>query len=238
MNEFDKRLSIKTIGHEKNRIAFVRDVFDDPYDIISLACSAHYASVNEEYPGLRSPVDERVASLVRPAIQAAVQRLLQVDSLDMKGGVHYSIVTKRPFDNFGMPRKPHFDGSTGALIAAVLYLNNGPHGGTGFFRHKGTGFELITERRRDFYQTILKLEQDRVGSLKDRSFGRDHPSYERIGTARPIFNSMVVYPGNILHSGDIDKIAPIPFDAKTGRLTINAFFTTTLRKDSSPHIAI
>lgn len=231
MTEFDNRISIQVIGREQNRIAFVHDVFEDPDSVISLADTAKYTSKNKAYPGVRSPVDEDIAILVKSAVTAALERLLPDEISGLSGGVHYSIVTQRPFDSFGMARRPHSDDSTGYLVAAVLYLNRGPHGGTGFFRHQGTGFELITSDRKSFYDTAVKIEQNSLVHLDEGSSGADHPRYTRIATAKPVFNSMVVYPGAILHSGDIDRIAPIPLDARNGRLTINAFFTPALRKE-------
>lgn len=229
MTELGGRISIKTIGSEKNRIAFVRDVFEDPDDVISLASTARYAPADRAYPGVRSPVDDNVAGLVKSTVAAAVRTLFPAEFSELSGGTHYSFVTQRPFDSAGMPRRPHFDDTSGTLMAAVLYLSHNAHGGTGFFRHRGTGFETITDDRLSFYDTVVKTEQARFVPSKEFSSGPDHPFYERIGTAQPIFNSMVVYPGGILHSGDIDRIAPILPDVRNGRLTINAFFKPALR---------
>ncbi|MEH6660734.1 MAG: DUF6445 family protein [Parasphingorhabdus sp.] len=231
MTGFDDRISTQAIGREQNRIAFVHDVFQDPDSVISLADTAKYTSKNKAYPGVRSPVDKDIAILVKSAITAAVKQLLPDEISRLSGGVHYSIVTQRSFDSLGIVRRPHSDDSTGRLIAAVLYLNRGPHGGTGFFRHQGTGFELITRDRKSFYDTVVKVEQNIPADMEDSRSGVDHPRYTRIATAKPVFNSMVVYPGAILHSGDIDRIAPIPLDARNGRLTINAFFTPALRNE-------
>lgn len=233
MTELGDRISIQTIGREKNRIAFVRDVLEDPDGVISLASTAEYAPADRAYPGVRSLAEDNVAGLVKSAIAAAVGKLFPAKVSELSGGVHYSIVTQRPFDNSGIPRRPHVDDTTGALVAAVLYLSRGPHGGTGFFRHRGTGFEVITKECLSFYKTVVKTEQTKVALSKECSSGSDHPFYERIATAQPIFNSMVVYPGGILHSGDIDRIAPILPDAQTGRLTINAFFKPALQ-DNDP----
>lgn len=234
MTEFDDRISIETIGREKSRIAFVRDVFEDPDSIIALAADAQYAARSKAYPGVRSPVDEEVATLVKSAIAATARRLMAVEISHLAGGVHYSIVTQRPFDRLGRARRPHADDSTGVLMAAVLYLNRGPHGGTGFFRHRGTGFELITAERKSFYKSVVQIEQSGIVQSEGIASHADHPDYMRIATAAPKFNSMVVYPGAILHSGDIDRTAPIPLDARNGRLTINAFLTPALRNGELP----
>ncbi len=228
MTAIEDRILIKTIGREQNRIAFVRDVFEEPERVIALAAAAKYAAASKAFPGVRAPVDKDVAMLVKSAILAAVRALLAAEISELAGGLHYSIVTQPPFDRRGIARMPHTDGSTGALMAAVLYLNRGPHGGTGFFRHRGTGFERITDDRKPFYDTVVKLEQAQL--VRSTSIAPDlhHPCYTRIATAKPVFNSMVVYPGAILHSGDIDRTAPIPLDARNGRLTINAFLTPAL----------
>ena len=231
MAEFDNSISIQTIGREQNRIAFVHDVFDDPDRVISRAESAEYVSKSKAYPGVRSPVDKDIAALVKSAIAAAASQLLAAEIRELAGGVHYSIVTQRPFDRRGIVQKPHFDDSKGFLMAAVLYLNRGPHGGTGFFRHRGTGFERITSDRKPFYDTVVKIEQARLARLEKTPPGSDHPCYDRIATADPVFNRMVVYPGGNLHSGDIHRFAPTPVDARSGRLTINAFLTPILPKE-------
>ena len=51
--------------------------------------------------------------------------------------------------------------------------------------------------------------------------------FERVLSVEPRWNRMIVYPGTVLHSGDIASPRLLSDDPRQGRLTINGFFACT-----------
>jgi hypothetical protein len=104
----------------------------------------------------------------------------------------------------------------------VHYLFHADWGGTAFYRHRRTGFERIDEQRRKEY--FSRLEQESRGSdVADGYIDEDTALFERIAKVEGVFNRMVVYRRNSLHSGSIDNARVPPADPVTGRLSINTF---------------
>src|SRR5690606_25695051 len=118
-----------------------------------------------------------------------------------------------------LQRIPHFDSLEREGLATVHYLFRGNLGGTAFYRHRKTGFESIDASRRDAYFRSLESENDGPNMPGPGYINGDTPLYEQIAKQEGVFNRMLVYPRNILHSGCIDRnFVPDP-NPRTGRLS-------------------
>ena len=106
----------------------------------------------------------------------------------------------------------------------MIYLNHTEHGGTGFYRQFITGFERVTESRYPDYKASLEQSVRETG-LPPAAYPSDGaPHFEKFYETDAAFNSFILYPGTILHSGVIRNDLPLSPDPKLGRLTINGFF--------------
>ncbi len=104
----------------------------------------------------------------------------------------------------------------------VHYLCRGKFGGTGFFRHRSTGFESVDAGRRDAYVAAAKpeLEAAQAGLTSYADAGM--ADYELTGEAEMVFNRLIIYRTHVLHSGLLSR-APLSDDPASGRLTANGF---------------
>ena len=136
---------------------------------------------------------------------------------------HYSLVTTPPEKLTLMQRVPHFDTPTANRLATVHYLFRKDFGGTAFCRHRKTGFESIDDSRKDEYARSLVAENHGPNMPGPEFINGDTALYEQVERQDGVFNRIIVYRGNSLHSGCIDReFVPDP-NPLTGRLSINCF---------------
>lgn len=221
MTDFANQISLHTIGNEAHQIAVVHNVFDDVERVIDVATKIEFSAARLNYPGVVAAPDQKTKQIVQAACGAAAQLLRPTKSKHFQGSVDFSIITRDAFDAMARPIRPHGDGSDVTVFSSVLYLSEGLHGGTAFFRHISTGFEAITEDRLPFYKSVVLWEQMPENAPEEQE---DHPRYLKTMEVPAKANSMVVFPSHILHNACINRGAPLPLDARLGRLTLNASF--------------
>ena len=119
---------------------------------------------------------------------------------------------------------PHFDSNNPHYLAAMHYLNPGDFGGTSFYRHRPTGYENITASRRENFIHSAQEHLATIGGRPPQRYvdGSDE-HFERLKSLPYRQNRLLVYPGTLLHSGNIDPSRDISDDPRTGRLTANLF---------------
>ncbi|MEM7458111.1 MAG: DUF6445 family protein [Pseudomonadota bacterium] len=214
----------ETVGNEGVEIIRVADVFGDPAAIVDAAAEASYAHINPHYPGIRAAVPAELLNQLCDAVSDLTAAHLDQPQRAWMGQAWYSIVTHAPAQLTPIQRLPHFDGFDEDQVAIMIYLNQTAHGGTAFYRQKDTGFERITEPRFPDYKA--KLESGvRASGLPPAHYITDGaPHFEQIADFGAAYNSLILYPGTLLHSGVIDNNLALPSDPRTGRLTLNGFF--------------
>lgn len=216
--------TVETMGNEETSIVRVADIFSDPKAIVEAAAQATYAHINPHYPGIRATVAPDLLGDLCGAVSQLVARHLGQAKRAFEGQAWYSIVTHHPSQLTPIQRLPHFDGFDQDQLAIMIYLNHTPHGGTAFYRQKATGFERISEQRFPEYKTKLENGVRTSGLPPARYITDGAPHFEKIKDFGAAFNSLILYPGTVLHSGVIDNESPLPSDPRTGRLTLNGFF--------------
>ena len=117
---------------------------------------------------------------------------------------------------------PHHDSPDPERLAMVHYLCRGDHGGTGFFRHKATGFESVGPDRHAAYVDIAHAQLAARGVGAAAYAGADMADYELIGQADCVFNRLILYRNHVLHSALLGPEAA-GADPGRGRLTANGF---------------
>jgi Family of unknown function (DUF6445) len=146
--------------------------------------------------------------------------------------VRLSMVTTPPAELIPCQWQCHRDrlgvAPPGMMIAAsVLYLFRDPVlGGTSFYAPRRSQAE--TER---MVNDSLKLDPIDFGARYGLSAGYMTDSnawFERTATVPAAWNRLVIYSGEIFHSGDIGHPQRMTSDPRRGRLTLNGFFTCKL----------
>ncbi|MEL6529845.1 MAG: DUF6445 family protein [Pseudomonadota bacterium] len=214
----------REIFEQKHMFVEIPDLIIAPEDVIEFASLQKFAKITPQYPGVRSELPKTVCSAWLSEFSPMLDSHFDPALHGWEMQAWFSLVTTPPAELIPMQCFPHVDGTDPSQIAMMLYLHRTQHGGTGFFRHKSTGLETITDETFPAYRDALQADVGRTG-LPSRAYVSDgEPHFERVHLAAGAFNSAVFYRGNLLHSGLIDNDAPLSADPRKGRLTINAFF--------------
>lgn len=114
----------------------------------------------------------------------------------------------------------------GTVIAAsVLYLFDDPRlGGTSFYRPRRPMADIDA-----LVSDSVRLASDdfnaRHPEIAPGYMRSGNPWFEHIATVPPRYNRLIVYRGDLFHSGDIARPDLLSADPASGRLTVNGFFT-------------
>jgi len=214
---------VLTFGNEGNPVVIIDDFHPDPTALRNAAFELQYSSLTPGFPGLRAPFDPNYMGSAMPLLQKIL-----VDVFGLTKGVVLSkccasIVTLKPEELRPSQSIPHIDGSDPNQIALLHYIDMPEKGGTGFYRHKETGFEAITPQREPRYRDALRPMYER-GSFSTGAYVTDtNNTFEKIGCVEGCYNRMAIYRGNNLHSGDINPENDFSEDPRKARLSINTF---------------
>lgn len=211
------------LGEEKTPIIIIDNFLADTSTIVNFVCDSKCLEVEKQtyYPGVRAEIADSYSQFVIDVTASQLFSPYQIP-LHFKpklDGAYYSLVTTSPDALLPEQSKPHIDSVSPFYLAILHYLSPAPHGGTGFFKHKETGFEKITSDRKVIYSDyVSKAAKPKQGYITQSS-----DQYELIGEVAYKENRVVIYPGNLLHSGLIDPLMDINMNPREGRLTANFF---------------
>jgi len=145
---------------------------------------------------------------------------------DVKVNSGFSVVDMRPKDLQLRQRQPHTDPVPDFMdkfdtqYACVFYLfKEQKLGGTGFYAYKNN--DMVKDWLRD--QEKFMMENPKCHGEFQGYIHKSNAFYEKLLTVGAEYNRMVVYPSNILHSGDIAHPELLTEDLESGRLTISSF---------------
>lgn len=216
-----------SVGVEQRPLAVVEDFSLDPESLIAYAESGEpfRATVGDFYPGIRKSAPReyaenfcaRYGDILRERFAQPTHSTPRVIFCAL------SITTLEPHRLRPVQRVPHFDTSAPNQLAIVHYLCGPEHGGTSFYRHRSTGFETISQERIKHYSTTLKREVKTIHPPPPKYMNGDDALFARIASYEARCNRALIYPSNMLHSGDIRRISPPQTPPRTARLTVNSF---------------
>jgi hypothetical protein len=183
-----------------------------------------FSTKSPYYPGVRAEAPKAYRDFILQHFSEEFSRFFELPSQNFSFSMcHYSLTTTPGSQLKLLQRIPHVDSLEKDGLATVHYLFRQPLGGTAFYRHKKTGFESIDEERKGIYFRSLESENDGPNLPQSGYINGDTSLYEQIMKAEGVFNRMLVYRRNALHSGCIDEnFIPDP-NPLTGRLSINSF---------------
>lgn len=221
----DSQIQFLQLGLERTPLLVIDNVLLETDWLCQQAQQAKFSGqADNYYPGIRA-----VSPLVyQQAITQALFPLLHNVFAPKATGLRtlmsaYSIATTGVQELRPIQMLPHFDTVEPLQLAMVHYLCSEEFGGTSFYRHNETGFERITAARLPAYAGLLK-QQAKAARLHERPGYMNGTTllFERLHQVSAQMNRVVIYPGNLLHSGDI-QAARLSADPTKGRLTISSF---------------
>lgn len=220
------RPEIIYLGLEKTPLIMIDNFALDLSGLRQQAWQLEFMKENQTYyPGHRAvlPKDYIAASL--NAVYQLIYQVYQIpEKLRLKPKMlFYALITQPENSLNPLQCMPHFDTSAPFYFALLHYLNDSPHGSTGFFRHKPTGFERITDQRRPHYFESAQHFVDTYGAPPQRYQVQSNEHYELYHQIPYQANRLIIYPGNLLHSSLVDVVTDIDASPVSGRLTANMF---------------
>jgi hypothetical protein len=232
LNQYDFSLdgqaapSIGHVGAEHEPLLQIDGVLRHPDALIDYAAAetrfAPAYGPSGGYPGIRAPAPLDYVGAVVRAVDPLLRQAFGLDAVKLgRAECNFSLVTLSPDALVPAQREPHVDTSDPLQFAFLHYLCDACFGGTGFYRHRRTGFETLTPERLDAY-ALARAEE---GEGTPGYVGADSPHFDRTAAVEAAMNRLVVYRSRVLHSGQIPPDAPLSPDPRQGRLTANIFVT-------------
>lgn len=220
------RIEVTRIGQERQPVIIVDDALEGADALCAYAETADFHSPPEGafYPGRMAHLPGNYLPVLLNALRPTLTQVFGMPhgALRHSHGF-FGLTTQSSADMTPRQAIPHTDSGNLHSFATVHYLR-GDFGGTAFFRHKATGFEAISNvESHPFGKLRLQEIADRDGQATDTLITE---LYEEIFCVEPVFNRLVVYRANQLHSARVENAAQLTDDARTGRLTANTFHNT------------
>jgi len=177
------------------------------------------------YPGLRAQLPDRYVDSLMPVLVPLLYEVYNVPATLGQRVIQqvFSLITTPPEDLTVLQRVPHFDSLRPNYFATVHYLSPGKYAGTGIFRHRPTGFERISDARYQTYATAAESHMKTRGLPAAAYINASTDHYELVEEIEYEPNRLIVYPGNLLHSGLVCPDRDISPEPSNGRLTANLF---------------
>jgi len=218
-------VTLARIGRRGIAVIMIDNVLHDPQSVAALGFAQSYAQDHGNlYPGVRAPMPESFSTALRAWLTPILQRngVLEDNRAINRDTSFFSVVTTASTDLLPIQRIPHYDSTDPSLFAAVIYLCGTRFSGTSFYRHRKTGYEEITEENRNNYRLALDTDMRIHGAPRKEYMNGDSALFEVIFSNELKFNSAIIYPGRMLHAGNIEKQFSPPKDKSEWRLTVTA----------------
>jgi hypothetical protein len=216
------------IGKERSMLLIIDDLVLDPQWLQDVAANgtAFSADPANFYPGIRKttpPLYQQALHIALLPLLKTVFQQAKAQELQLLMSA-YSLSTTPPSQLRPIQMLPHIDTTASQQLAMVHYLCGPELGGTSFYRHRQTGFERISQSRLPEYSVLLKAEAQAAQLHQQPAYASGDTSiFQRIYQVEAKPNRAIIYPGNLLHSGDIREGVGLSANPRQGRLTISSF---------------
>lgn len=224
-------LSIKKIflGEEGAPLLVIDNFIMQADALVDAATTLPFTKQGKTFPGIRALAPRIYQQFAFKKLQPVLAEHFELNFRAFKFSMcHYSLVTTPPEELGMIQRIPHVDAFDKNGLAAIHYLFHKNLGGTAFYRHRKTGFEYIDAERKLEYFRSLEAENNGPNMPGAEYINGDTPLFEQIGKQEAVFNRLLIYRRNSLHSGCIDKDFVPDDNPLTGRLSINSFIDPIL----------
>jgi Family of unknown function (DUF6445) len=221
------KVSTVRVGAEREVVVVVDNFLSSPQLLIECA-AAHstFDAVSDAfYPGSRAPIPPIYCFALRAFLGSIIAEAFGLPDSRITGELsHFSMVTTPPQELQIVQRMPHFDNTNPKQLAVLHYLCEPAHGGTSFYRHRRTRFEIIDEARSPVYRDALATDLASIGAPPAKYICGDDLLFERTASFNAAFNRVLLYRSINLHSADIGSAFGFDKNPRCGRLTANTFF--------------
>jgi hypothetical protein len=213
-----------SFGMEQAPLLIIDDLVADAGELVELAATQRFAQVSSFYPGVRARAPVAYQQFVESLLGEMLKDFFGLRVAALKFTVcDFSLVTTPPAQLKYLQCIPHVDSLNRNELAFIHYLFSGDLGGTSFYRHRSTGFESIDQMRKGRYFAHVDEESRSESRAAQAYINGSTALYEQICAPQGLFNRMLIYRRNSLHSGSIAASFVPDADPRTGRLSINGF---------------
>ncbi|MFZ6801459.1 DUF6445 family protein [Undibacterium sp. Di24W] len=221
---------LQAVNIGEHQALIIDDFLQNPDAMLEVARRSQFENYpgyaeHKGYPGIRAQAPENYSGNITTFLEPLIKAHFKVpEPLELRKSICAFSLTTMPSAELGpLQRTPHFDSSTPHHMAVLLYLCNEKHGGTGFYRHKATGLQQITEANREHYLDVYYQE---INSRRpaQRYFDNSNEYFTFLGMIPAKFNRLVIYRGSLLHTACINPAISIDARPDSGRLTVNTFY--------------
>ncbi|MCF2946732.1 DUF6445 family protein [Paraglaciecola aquimarina] len=220
------KITKQYFGNENIPILIVDNFVEQIEQLTEFSKNLKFERNSPFYPGIRAATPTDYQELIVNSLRKTLVEFFELPNSQLTFPVsHYSIVNT-PAEKLNLLQKiPHFDSLDKNGLAAVHYLFKDDLGGTSFYRHRKTGYEMINQSRKIDYLRSLESENDGPNMPKksDGYINGNTPLFERIGEQQAKYNRIIFYRRNSLHSGSIPKNLIKNSHTSNTRLTISNF---------------
>jgi hypothetical protein len=218
------RIEKLTLGREGAPLVVIDNFIAEPERLVKKAATAQFASGGRYYPGIRAKAPPSYEHFLATRLPSLLGDYFGLTSQSLRLSMcHYSLVTTPTAELSLLQCLPHVDSLAPEGLATIHYLFKESLGGTGFYRHRATGYEYLDQVRGPVYSRALDAECAGPDRPLSEYINGDTALFEEIARQEGLFNRMLVYRRNSLHSGSIDRGFVPDADPRTGRLSINSF---------------
>ena len=220
----DLSIHVENVGAERIPLLIIDNLVNRPDDLVAYAASdCTLAAPADMYPGLRAPAPQSYVEVLRKGLTDAINAAYALPDLELHSAISYlCVVTTKPRDLKPVQCMPHIDGTSANTFSTVHYLCSPTYAGTSLYRHRRTGYELVPDFRHDRYRSVLEQELRETPWTTLDYINGDTEMFERIASAKVVFNRLVLYPSNALHAADIGRDFPFDPNPRSGRFSVNS----------------
>ena len=207
----------------------VDEALADPEGLVGWAATQQFRPAGGfAYPGVIVDAPPAVSAMIGDYFAEHVRGRLG-GRRTLSTAVRLSLVTLSPRELRPVQWQCHRDRQGSAphdllLAAMVTYLfRDGGLGGTSFYRSRLS--EAETERMLNDAGRMSAAGFSARYGLEAGYLTGSNRYFERVAQVPAAWNRMLFYNGGLFHSGDITAPTRLSADPRTGRLTLNGFFT-------------
>ena len=133
-----------SIGAERAPLLVIDNALADAEALVDIAASKPFGDVTSYYPGIRAKVPLSFQRFVLDDLRQEFVSLFGMNGAALRfTACHFSLVTTPPERLAHMQRIPHIDSVSSNELAFILYLFKSDLGGTAFYRHRKSGYEVV-----------------------------------------------------------------------------------------------
>ena len=213
-----------SVGREKTPLIVIDNFIKEAHSLVDFCVATNNLhKVDNFYPGLRMNAPDLYIKAIHFYLTDFFGGAFGLMPNNIAGGkALYSMVVTPPDQLEQKQCLPHIDSFLSGDLACVHYLCDKAQGGTSLYRHKKTGYEKITSDTIHQYNQAV-ISEGALNIEKKSYMNGSNDYFEQIAEVDAKFNRMIIYPSNILHSGNIPADFKYDPNPATGRLTLNSF---------------